>query len=914
VRERYHNATGTGALNSPAGPQPKARVTYSATWQDALGRTVAVANYGTNGGSSLTRPSTVPARSDTVLVTSMKYNSAGDMHEQMNPGGIKTCFEFDAVGRQVKQVLNCTDASSSSSSSSSSSGAIDTDDVNVTVLTAYNADGNVSSITAKNQVTGDQTTTYVYGTTLSDSEIASSLLKRKEIYPDSVDADDVIAFEYNRQGEVTEMKDQNGTIHAYDFDKLGRQTQDRVTTLGTDVDGAVRRIATTFEVRGMKEKLTSYDNATVGSGSIVNEVQFAYNDFGQVAADYQSHSGAVNTGTTPKVQYSYANGSANTIRQTGIMYPNARVITSDYGAANGADDALSRVASIVDDDMASTHLADYSYLGLNTFVEVDYTEPEIEYTLVGAAGGDDPDTGDIYRGFDRFGRIKDSYWYNYGSSADVDRIKYGYDRNGSRLYRENTVAAALGKSFDELYTYDVIDRLKSMDRGDLTALKDAINNLQFAQDWRLDATGNWQRFRVDEDGTGGWELDQTRVANKVNEITDITETAGPSWVTPAYSRAGNMTTIPKPADPTAAFTATYDAWNRLVKIADGGNTVAEYSYDGAKRRTVKKIYVGGVLDETRHFYYSEPSRWQVLEERIGSSSNAQRHFVWGHRYVDDLILRDRDADADGSLDERLYGLQDGNWNLTVIVDVNGSPQERFAYDSYGTSRLLTPLFTSRSSSNFDWERRFAGYEMDPESILYYVRTRSYAPRVAWLQRDPTKFSDGFSLYAYVRSSPCNYVDPFGLMCTTLFDPCSGNKIGCACAIVGWLDSLPIDIPFGISKLLSLADCGCDVIDVMVAYCQSCNLPPTILNLIQFGGTLVISAASCIINIVQILGDTSEVFQEAELVIQFFEDFILDPLGFAGGGIPPQPLQCVFYFTDCVKGLGIGPTFPTKPAI
>ncbi len=109
------------------------------------------------------------------------------------------------------------------------------------------------------------------------------------------------------------------------------------------------------------------------------------------------------------------------------------------------NDALSRIGSIVDDDAGSTHLADYSYLGSARWrpcrpsirrspgtVEVDYTEPDIKYTLVGTAGGNDPDTGDIYRGLDRFGRVKDCYWYNYGTSTDVDRIKYGYDRNGNR--------------------------------------------------------------------------------------------------------------------------------------------------------------------------------------------------------------------------------------------------------------------------------------------------------------------------------------------------------------------------------------------------------------------------------------------------------------------------------------------------
>ena len=44
--------------------------------------------------------------------------------------------------------------SSSSSSSSSSSGPFESDDTNVTILTAYNPDGNVSSITAVNGVTG----------------------------------------------------------------------------------------------------------------------------------------------------------------------------------------------------------------------------------------------------------------------------------------------------------------------------------------------------------------------------------------------------------------------------------------------------------------------------------------------------------------------------------------------------------------------------------------------------------------------------------------------------------------------------------------------------------------------------------------------------------------------------------------
>ena len=224
--------------------------------------------------------------------------------------------------------------------------------------------------------------------------------------------------------------------------------QDRVTTFGTGVDDAVRRIATTYDVIGRREKITSYDNPTVGSGSVVNEVGFVYNDFGQLVTEYQEHGGAVNTSTSLKVEYSYADGSSGTIRPTRITYPDGRELNCDYGSAGSTDDTLSRVAALVDDDGA-THLVDYSYLGRNTFVKVDYPEPDLRYDLAMGAGNDP------YDGLDRFGRIVDSRWYDYGYSADVDRIQYGYDRAGNRTYREQMCDP--NSYHDEVYGHDGIN-------------------------------------------------------------------------------------------------------------------------------------------------------------------------------------------------------------------------------------------------------------------------------------------------------------------------------------------------------------------------------------------------------------------------------------------------------------------------
>jgi YD repeat-containing protein len=75
TRQRFDNETTLGALGNPT-TAPKARVSYIANYYDAANRETATVDVGTNGGSTWTRPGTVPARSDAVLVTS--YGHAAD--------------------------------------------------------------------------------------------------------------------------------------------------------------------------------------------------------------------------------------------------------------------------------------------------------------------------------------------------------------------------------------------------------------------------------------------------------------------------------------------------------------------------------------------------------------------------------------------------------------------------------------------------------------------------------------------------------------------------------------------------------------------------------------------------------------------------------------------------------------------
>ena len=47
------------------------------------------------------------------------------------------------------------------------------------------------------------------------------------------------------------------------------------------------------------------------------------------------------------------------------------------------------------------------------------------------------------------------------------------------------------------------------------------------------------------------------------------------------------------------------------------------------------------------------------------------------QYIDDLVLRDRDTNNDGTLDERLYALQDANWNVIALADTAGTVTAQF---------------------------------------------------------------------------------------------------------------------------------------------------------------------------------------------------------------------------------------------
>jgi RHS repeat-associated protein len=652
-----------------------------------------------------------------VIATLNAGGDAGVAAEVTDPAGHIERTYSDPEGRAVRTIEDFTDG-------------VVTGTSNKTTDSTYNSAGQ-TGLTAYQTGGGGQTTAYIYGVSQSSgSNIDSSDIVGQTRFPDPTtglaSSSQQETTTVNALGQTLTSTDRNGNVHTLSYDVVGRVVSDAVTTLGTGVDGSVRRIETAYDGQGNPYLITSYSAAS--GGSIVNQVQRAYNGLGQMTAEWQAHSGAVNTSTSPEVQYAFAEmpSGADQSRLTSMTYPDGYVLTYNY--SSGLNDSISRLSSLSD---TSGTLESYSYMGLGTVVVRSHPQPAVDQTYVGTPG----DAGDQYAGLDRFGRVVDQLWKNTSTSTTTDENLYGYDLLGNRLYRDNTVNTGFG----ELYTYDALNQLATFQRGTLNSGKTGITGtVARSQNFTTDGVGNFTN--VTTNGTA-----QTRTANAQNQITSIS-----GATTPTYDNNGNMT-----GDETGR-TFVYDAWNRLVTVKNsGGTTLETFTYDGLNRRITQTA-----SGTTTDLFYSDQG--QVLEEMQSGSATAR--YVWSPVYVNALVLRDRATGSPGTLNERLWVQQDANWNVTALVNGSGVVVERYAYDPYGVVTIYDASYTVRGSSSYAANYLFQGMRYDALSGLYASNgIRLLSPTLErWNELDPIQFAAGdVNLSAFVFNNSIRNIDPSG---------------------------------------------------------------------------------------------------------------------------------------------------------
>ena len=447
-------------------------------------------------------------------------------------------------------------------------------------------------------------------------------------------------------------------------------------------------------------------------------LHYAYNGWGNLIEEWQAHDSAVDMQTTPSVQYAYEDGASGSVakyvRLSQVTYPNGREVHYDYAA--GVEDVMSRLSNV--GDGANTH-ASYKYLGAGRIVVEDYEDVEVKLSYLDGSGN--------VTGLDRFGRILDQIWTDYGANPDeiLDHYSYTYDRAGNRTARLNN----LNHDLDETYNYDSLDRLSA---------------------WYLDDI--LQKSWAELDGLGN-----DLAAGSYNAANEMTPTVGSS----GYDDAGNMTTL------RSGDTAVYDAWNRMVEVNDGQDIIQRNEYDGANRRIqIFSDFTGATPGTVQDDYYSGQ---QIIETHEDSAVKYQN--VWSPRYIDSLILRDTLSAGQIVAADRILYLSDANYNVTGLVkevDIGGGQTEwqvveRYTYTPYGEATFRNGAWTDVGSSTNSNATLYTGRYLDSLTSLYYYRARFYdAALERFISRDPVGYGGiDSNLYRYVRSNPIIHIDPSG---------------------------------------------------------------------------------------------------------------------------------------------------------
>jgi RHS repeat-associated protein len=794
---RLHSTSGTdaGELEGPSEASCQALRSYTAYWPDGIGRIHASAEYGTNAGNSLSpRPDVCPAASDSILVSRSRFlvSGAPERYESVAPDGTVTRSENDPMGRRIRLWENFDSGKDATHL-----------DANRLTEYAYHISGKLNTLTAWNRrveggvaVIEEQSTRWAYGTTLTDSAIATGHLLRAKIYPDSDDtAGDPPAdgpdgfyrrseFTYNQLAEVTQFTDPAGTVHTYRFDQFGRLVDDVVPTLASGVDGTIRRIARTYADDGRAVTISSW-NGTSG-GTILNEVKQEYNAWGQLHLDWQAHGGAVSGGALA-VEYAYSDGSDNHLRLIQMIYPNGTEVEPRYNA--GVDERLGRITSFgYPGSSTFTPILDFSYAGVAIPVHMVYPEPGLQWTIL-SQSGENPLGKTPYAGVDNFGRLVKARWLTTETSpATRVHVNYWYDRGSRRTWREVPNAPSVNKE-SERYGYDGLSQLTNRQRGLLMTGGGGPDHIDPApereEQFTYDVLGNWQQYTVKQPDTVNPATQQnlfaqSRSHNAANQITGFSNSDQPV----AHDPAGNLTSSAPSPDLNWSIGMSYqwDPWNRLTKITNSetGDEVAHHAYDGLTRRTT--LREGGISGTVRHFYYN--TQWRSVEERLGTSADPsvpeddpERQHLYNPLDRWHLILRDRNSspssgsESSGSgpdilLDERLYCLHDA-LDPVALANTMGEIVERYNFSAFGMRRIMNASFgtldaTAISSAGLSWNWGFHGEFLDNNSAFYNYGFRFYSAFLGrWLGFDRLGEQNGANLATAFWNASLNYFDFLG---------------------------------------------------------------------------------------------------------------------------------------------------------
>lgn len=353
------------------------------------------------------------------------------------------------------------------------------------------------------------------------------------------------------------------------------------------------------------------------------------------------------------------------------------------------------------------------------------------------------------RAFDPETGLIGSISASYHGAGDVQKLAFGFDAIGNLSERRD---GRFSTPFIETFGYDALNRLKQVETtGAFTvnATYDDLGNLRSRSDVGV--------FSYAQGGAGP------------HAITAVSNSPGGAFnKTCAYNVKGERIQD-------GATALDYSSFGKPVRIRKGGDALGfDYGPDRALyRQTLFRTDAQGRETQTVREYVGG------LYERETTSEGLVRHthYIAGGSGVAAIHTDERSAGTTTPAQRTRFVHKDHLGSVDVLTDAVGTVVERQSFDAWGRRRTLAydgagnwlvtyPAAPAPGASASETPRGFTGHEMLDAVGLVHMGGRVYDPLTArFLSPDPFVQSpdnlQNLNRYSYVLNNPLSFTDPSG---------------------------------------------------------------------------------------------------------------------------------------------------------
>lgn len=574
-------------------------------------------------------------------------------------------------------------------------------------------------------------------------------------------------YSYDLNNNILQVVSATSQTRSYQYDALSR-----VTSVGTpemNVGGTQRYTTFTYPVYG---SVCSGDQGAICTRTDPKGITTTYT--------FDSHNRLTqiqySDGTTPTVTYCYDNNNSacGTSFSSAVGLGRRTAMKDGSGDTAWSYDAVGRIVTEQRTIAGVTKTIGYGYDLDGSLAQVTYPSGNIVNYAIGNAER-------ALSATDSAGSPQYAASASYAPNGTVSSIIYGKASgfNGtteSRSYNNRLEITSIGASSSNGtamnlgYCFNTFT-LSSGACTSSTTNNSSVNGITNGVD-----TGEAQAFSYDNlnrmlsaatkatSGNDCWGQSFSGGIDAVANLTGVSVTqcsAGSlsvstdgenhlSYTGFSYDNAGNMT-----AD--GSYTYAFDAENRMKQASGMAGGPYCYIYDGDALRAEKGN--GGTCPTASQIdvLYWRSTSGDVLAETDGAGNTLNEYVFFGGRRI-----------AQRTSSAVFYYYSDLLGTVHTVTNATGQSCYDADFTPYG-QEVDNPNVSQTCAPNY----RFAGYEVDSETGLYYAMARHYSWRLGrFMSTDPvggdTTNPQSLNGYAYVWNMPCSLIDPSGLA------PCSFN--------------------------------------------------------------------------------------------------------------------------------------------